>query len=148
MKPPHCPLCSADHYSYQPHIWKDIATNTNEHLASASNTATNGATNNDRGSATNNSEERIGKPTQGSIKAVAKVEPSGKEGFQRSLRNDGAKPVDVPSSSSGQGKQGDVEDDRMERGLDSSGRRTLNRRSREAYNAYQRDYMRRKRRIS
>ena len=145
MDSPLCRLCGVRHYSYEPHVWKDVATNTESKVESATNKVVTGATNggtNVLGSATNSSEERIGKPAQSLKGSVAKVESSREEGLQRSLRDDVLEQRPVPSPVPGEVVKPLLEDDGVERGLDSSGRRTLNRRSREAYNAYQKDYMR------
>ena len=80
--------------------------------------------------------------------AVAEVGAEGAAGVQRGVQHDVEKPVDVPASAPRKDQQEDVANDRMERSLDCGGCsevKTLNRRSRATYNAYQREYMARRR---
>lgn len=85
-------------------------------------------------------------PVSRSAEAMAKVGRGLQTGIQRDVQYDVAKPVDVSSSSPGKAQQEDVENDRVECGVDSGGRSQIKQRwSREAYNAYQREYMRKRR---
>jgi hypothetical protein len=102
VKAPKCRLCSGLHWNNEPHVF---ATNTK----SATNVATNNATNGERVA-------NAGSDARG----VPAVRPEA---------------VGV-----GQGPPGVVGADVPDGGL-----RTANRRSRDAYNAYQREYMRKRR---
>lgn len=133
MTEPKCELCGERHHPKQAHRWPAINT---------------GAINNVRGSAINGSEAGDGESASCSEETVAEVERGGPEDFQRGLRDDDAKPVGVSGSLRGEepADKAGVEDDGLERGLDSRRRgKTLNRRSREAYNAYMKEYMRKRR---
>jgi hypothetical protein len=132
MKPPKCRLCEHAHWSNEPHVF-------------ASNTASNrSASNNGRENLVKSgSKERV-EPLQGSGKAVAKVERGRSGSVQRGLQRDGVEPADVPASASGADAEVAVEDNGVERCVDG-GERLKQRWSRDAYNKYQRDLMRKRR---
>lgn len=72
----------------------------------------------------------------------------GPTGLQRGLQLDGREPVDLSASEARKDVPQSLEDNGVERSLDGGGRdkvKTLNRRSRDAYNAYQREYMKKRR---
>jgi hypothetical protein len=86
-----------------------------------------------------------GKSVQGAAKEVAQVERGSKAGVQRDVQLDVREPKPVPAPASGQDQQSHVAHDGLERGLDSGRRGVKQRWTREAYNAYQREYMRKRR---
>jgi hypothetical protein len=85
----------------------------------------------------------------GSGEAVEQVGAEGAAGVQRRLLVNGEQPKAVPAPEAGADVEKPLADNGLERGLDcgarSTGVRTANRRSRAAYNAYQREYMRKRR---
>lgn len=88
-----------------------------------------------------------GEPVSGSAEAVEQMGLDGPAGLQRGVQLDGSKPGLVPASKAGEGVAKPLADNSVERCMDGgwSGALTKNRRTRAAYNAYQREYMRRRR---
>lgn len=142
-----CSVCgSPEHPAWKAHTFASNAASNRVRVvsASASNT-TEGGRNGDRNS--RDQESRIGgrEQIQGAGEEVAQVVAGIAQGVQRDLQRDGGESNAVPASASGQDKQPDVAHDGLECGMDSGGRGVKQRWSREAYNAYQREYMRKRR---
>src|SRR6185369_3081935 len=146
---PLCDLCGDRHESHQAHRF---ASNAASNKVTASNSASRkagfpkekadgrreGGVEGGNGVA----RESLSRP----VEAVAQVAGEVASGVQRGLQHHGAQPVDVPAPAPGKGQQAHVEDDGLERRLDRGGRGKVKQRwSRDSYNAYQREYMTRRR---
>ena len=152
MKPV-CEICGSRHEGYQAHVFATNAATNKVRLTDATNSASNSAgfpkerKDVPRSEVRGNHEVSV-QPVPRPIEGVEEMGLVGSAGIQRGLQHDGRQPGLLhPRRTKGrEGQQALVEDVRMECGMDGGARdRTPNRRSRESYNAYQREYMRKRR---
>lgn len=115
--------------------------------ATASNAVTEGDRNGDRKGGVG---VEVGwfESVQGSGEAVAQVGAGSEAGIQRDVQRDGGESGVISASSSGQAERAHVAHDGVECGVGGGGRGVKQRWSRESYNAYQREYMRRRRALA
>ena len=153
-------ICGTRHHGHQGHVF---ATNAATNGSGATNkAATNAAPvvrasnsagfpkesrNGNRASGSEGHYEVAQQRLQRAREAMAKVVGDGAAGIQRGLQRDDAQPVVVSASEAGKAVSKPLENDGVERSVDCGGLSevTRNRRSRAAYNAYQREYMRKRR---
>ena len=135
MKPPKCRLCGHEHWLRDPHVF-------------ASNAASNrNASNNGRENPVEGGPEKRSKPLPRPIEAMAEVVRGRAAPVQRGLQRDVIESGNVSAPEGSSDEKGVLEDNGVERGLDG-GKRLKQRWMREAYNAYMRDYMRKRRSVS
>lgn len=159
-------LCKGCKYEHPPLMLCQVAarlraTNAATNKDSATNALTRAATNaaqvklspkeneDDRVRSVSRGEGRgTQEPISSSAKAVVEMGRNGAHGVQRGLQRHVEKPGTVFAPEAGEVVKVALENDGLERRMDSGecgAARTLNRRSKEAYNAYQREYMRKRR---
>ena len=144
---PLCGICGTRHEAYQGHVFASNAASNRARAsnATASNVTTEGDRNGDRSGGVEGNRAVAGKQVQGAAEEVAQVECDGAQGVQRDFQRDVVQPAPISAPAPGQAKSADVANDGVECGLDSGGRGLKQRWSREAYNRYQREYMRKRR---
>jgi hypothetical protein len=148
---PLCELCGERHHAYRAHVFATnrVATNAAPVVRAGDSAGfLKEQSDGNRSGRDSGSMEHPEECLQRAAEAVAQVAGSGSAGVQRGLYLNEQEPGVVPSPQAGKDFPKPLEDDRMERGVDGGGSdqvKTLNRRSRGAYNAYQREYMRKRR---
>lgn len=157
MKPPRCRVCQFEHWLNEPHRFGP-ATKTATNRNSATNTRSRAATNaaqvklagnstevsDGRGSGGDGNRALASERVRGSAEAMGEVGRVVEVGVQRRVLGDVEEPGVVSAPEAGEGFKKSLEDDGVERGVggrECGSGRTLNRRDRSDYNAYQREYM-------